>query len=65
MTVSITDEIIDAIIRNQGCQMDRPEKAQRLLPWGATNLAALKPDWETLFAITKDDLTHGRSDCGR
>jgi hypothetical protein len=56
MTVSITDEIIDAIIRNQGCQIDRPEKAQGLQPWRATNLAALKSDWETWFAVTKDDL---------
>lgn len=62
MTLSITDEIIDAIIQNQGCHIDRPDRKQRFLSWRPRiHFAVLKPDWVSLPADTIDDPTHSRS----
>jgi hypothetical protein len=53
MTLSITDEIIDAIIQNQGCHVDRPEGKQRFLSWRPRiHFAVLKTDLVTLPAVT-------------
>jgi len=51
--LTITDEIIDAIIQNQGCHVDRPEGKQRFLPWRPRiHFTVLKTDSVTLPAGT-------------
>ena len=50
MSVSITDEIIDAIIQNETRHGLRPGRQQRFAPAPRTsgNRAELKPDWGQL-----------------
>jgi hypothetical protein len=50
MSVSITDEIIDAIIQNEGRHVCRPGQLPRSAraPQGPRSMASLKPDWGQL-----------------
>jgi hypothetical protein len=50
MFVSITDEIIDAIIQNENRHVCRPGRLNRSAraPQAPSNMASLKPDWSQL-----------------
>jgi hypothetical protein len=52
MNVSITDEIIDAMIQNEQRLSGRPRKPIPIpvtwAPQGSRNLSVLKPDWTQL-----------------
>jgi len=57
MPLEITDEIIDAIIQNEGRHLDRPRKphASARAPQAPKNMAALKPAWAELPPGTAED----------
>jgi hypothetical protein len=59
MFVSITDEIIDAIIQNERCHAGRSRKPQPSTPAlrASRNLADLKPDWSQFLPGTVDAMT--------
>jgi hypothetical protein len=57
MSVSITDEIIDAIIQNERRHVGRPGQtpASARAPQGPRSMACLKPDWGQLPPDSRED----------
>ena len=59
MAVSLTDEIIDAILQNEHSLLGRTNRTPRpRTPWAPSTLADLKPDWGQCLPGTQPDLEH-------